>query len=123
VALEDAHGFSTCVAMGASLVVDPAATRLEPELDHGDAVDRGVEPSVAVPREAVPNWRFAPSSELAGIDAVPLKRAKPASVKRRTSPTLTRMSAVARGAMPTMPVSVEVASSTRTASSAVAWLT
>ncbi len=52
---------------------------------------------------------FPPSPELAGIGAVPLKRAKPASVKRRMSPTSTMISAAARGAMPTSVVSVEFA--------------
>jgi hypothetical protein len=47
VALEDAHGLSTGVAMCAGLVVDLAGAGLVAELDHRDAIDGGVEPSIA----------------------------------------------------------------------------
>ena len=46
-ALEDAHGLSTSVAMCAGLVVDLAGPGFVAELDHRDAVDGGVEASVA----------------------------------------------------------------------------
>jgi hypothetical protein len=48
VALEDAHGLSTRVAVCASLVVDPAGAGFVAELDHRDAVDGGVEAPVAL---------------------------------------------------------------------------
>jgi hypothetical protein len=47
VALEDAHGLSTGVAMGAGLVVDLAGPGFVAELDHRDAIDGGVEAPVA----------------------------------------------------------------------------
>jgi hypothetical protein len=47
VALEDAHGLSTSVAMGAGLVVHPAGAGFEAESDHRRAMDRGVEAAVA----------------------------------------------------------------------------
>jgi hypothetical protein len=55
VALEDAHGLSTGVAMCAGLVVDPPCAGLVAELDHRDAVDGSVETPVASPREAMPD--------------------------------------------------------------------
>jgi hypothetical protein len=47
VALEDAHGLSTGVAMCAGLVVDLAGPGFVAELDHRDAIDGGVEAPVA----------------------------------------------------------------------------
>src|SRR5450759_1189379 len=58
VALEDAHGLSTSVPVGAGLVVDLACTGFVAELDHRDAIDGGVESSVASAREAMSDGRI-----------------------------------------------------------------
>jgi hypothetical protein len=116
VAFEDEHGFSAGVAVAHGVVVELACPGFAAKLDHRGSVDDCVQASVAASVEAVSDRSTTGFSGAGGDGGGAVEAAKPASVKRRTSPVSSRISAAARLAMPGMVARVEPVWSTSLAS-------
>ena len=91
--------FLVCT-VGASVGVDRLRARLAAELGDGHPVEHRVDPAIAAGVVAVADRLAGALGGRGGNGAVPLKRANPPLVKRRTSPTSTSSSATDRVSSP-----------------------